>query len=528
MREQGRQREVHFAANGRVHFMTGPPQRRPARADRGVRLVSLLGSEPGGLQAQLFRRLRQLIVGGTLRPGTRLPSSRAMARDLGLSRNTVVAALDQLVADGWVEPRKGSGTFVRADCLTSGYRPSAPRPRIADSPDPQPFTVGVPALDLFPLETWSRLQARRWRNMPRAGLGEGEPLGWPALRQAIADHLSAARGMACEPDQVIVTNGARQAYDLLAQCLGGAAGISRPVNDQLVINGSGSPDPSILESLRTWGAAAVTEDPCYFGLRDALRSNGLRVVPVPVDEEGIDLDAAPAEAEDAAVLFLTPQCQFPTGVELSPARAQRLFAWAGERGAWIVEDGYDSEFVLEGEPTRPLNCRPGGQSAIYLNSFNKVLFPGLRIGFVVAPPALVDRLTEARRRLGPQTNVPNQMVLTDFIEEGHLDTHIRRCREAYAERQAVLRTAIAERLGGLLEVQPRRMGLHLVARLNGTTRASALAAAAARRGVEIVPLSEFTDRDIGEHYVLLGFAGFGTAALRRAAAALAEAVRDCG
>jgi GntR family transcriptional regulator / MocR family aminotransferase len=500
MRGQNRPIEVHFAANRQVHFMTRPrpPLRRPARGDKGVRLVSLLGSEPGTLQTQLFRRLRQLIVSGTLKPGTRLPSSRTMARDLGLSRNTVVVALDQLVADGWAEARKGSGTFVMAQPPIRGDKPAQARPRIADSPDPQPFMVGVPALDLFPLETWSRLQSRSWRTMPRAGLSEGEPLGWPALRQAIADHLSVARGMACEPEQVIVTNGARQGYDLLAQCLGGV------------------------------GATAVTEDPCYFGLRDALRSNGLRVVPVPVDEEGIALDAAPPEADDAAIIFLTPQCQFPTGVELSARRAEGLFAWAGDRGARVVEDGYDSEFVLEGEPSRPLNCRPGAESAIYLNSFNKVLFPGLRIGFIIAPPALVDLVSEARRLLGPQTNVPNQMVLTDFIEDGHLDTHIRRCREAYAERQAVLETLIADRLGSLLEVQPRRMGLHLTARLNGTMTASALAAAAARRGVDIVPLSEFTDRDIGERYVLLGFAGFGTAALRRAAAALAEVVRDSG
>jgi GntR family transcriptional regulator / MocR family aminotransferase len=474
-----------------------PPLPRRTRPDKGVRLVSLLGTEPGTLQTQLFRRLRQLIVSGTLRPGTRLPSSRAMARDLGLSRNTVIVALEQLVADGWAEARKGSGTFVRADSQVSGYK-SSPGPRIADIPDPHPFMVGVPALDLFPLETWSRLQAKRWRTMPRAGLSEGEPLGWPALRQAIADHLSVARGMVCQPEQVIVTNGTRQGYDLLAQCLGGV------------------------------GATAVTEDPCYFGLRDALRNNGLQVVPVPVDEEGIALDLAPAEADDAAIIFLTPQCQFPTGVELSARRAERLFGWAGERGAWLVEDGYDSEFVLEGEPPRPLNCRPGGESTIYLNSFNKVLFPGLRIGFIVAPPRLVDRVSEARRLLGPQTNVPNQMVLTDFIEDGHLDTHIRRCREAYAERQAVLRSQIAERLGDLLAVEPRRRGLHLVARLSGAIRASALTAAAARRNVEIVPLTEFTDRDIGERYVLLGFAGFGTAGLRQAVAALAEVVRDSG
>ncbi len=478
-------------------MMQAGPLRRPARADKGVRLVSLLGSEPGTLQTQLFRRLRQLIVSGTLRPGTRLPSSRSMARDLGLSRNTVVIALDQLVADGWAEARKGSGTFVSTTAPVGGASRSPPA-RIADSPDPHPFMVGVPALDLFPLETWSRLQAKRWRTMPRAGLSEGEPLGWPALRQAIADHLSAARGMTCKAEQVIVTNSARQGYDLLAQCLGGV------------------------------GATAVTEDPSYFGLRDALRSNGLKVVPVPVDEEGIALEAAPAEAGDAALVFVTAQCQFPTCVELSARRTQHLFDWAAKCRSWIVEDGYDSEFMLEGEPTRPLNCRPGGENAIYLNSFNKVLFPGLRIGFIVVPAALVDRVSKARRLLGPQTNVPNQMVLTDFIEGGHLDTHIRRCREAYVERQAVLRTQVAERLGSILEVQPRRMGLHLVARLSGTMKASALTGAAARKGVEIVPLTEFTDRDIGEHYVLLGFAGFGTAALRQAIAALTDVMRSSG
>jgi GntR family transcriptional regulator/MocR family aminotransferase len=356
----------------------------------------------------------------------------------------------------------------------------------------------VPALDLFPLDSWSRLQAKCWREMPRSGLSEGEPLGWPALRRAIAAHLSAARGMFCEPEQVIVTNGVRQGYDLLAQSLGGV------------------------------GATAITEDPCYFGLREALRSNGLRVVPVPVDGEGLDLDSAPPEASDAALVFLTPQGQFPTGVELSEARADRLFAWAGENGAWLVEDGYDSEFVLAGEPPRPLNCRPGGERAVYLNSFNKVLFPGLRIGFLVVPPALVDRVSNARLLQGPQVNVPNQMVLTDFIEDGHLDTHIRRCREAYAERRAVLGSQLDERLGSLLEVEPRRIGLHLLARVKDPATASALAAAAARRGVEIVPLTEFTDRAIGERYVLLGFAGFGTAALRQAAAALAEAARDGG
>ena len=480
-----------FVASGtprysdRVARRPGYP-RRPAtpmseRAAKNL-LIRIDPRARAGLQQQLYSGIRRAIVEGVVAPGTRLPSSRALAEDLGVSRMTAVLALDQLRAEGYLAVRRTSGTFVVKDLpdAVPGPRP-APPPDVPRHPPvsaraasvaavppaalragvaPRPFRIGVPALDLFPVRTWSAIAGRRLRSVTATQLDYGATSGLRALREAIADHVSSARGTRCEARQVFVLAGAQGALELVADLL---------------------LDP---------GEPAWSEEPGYPGARKALLSAGARVIPVPVDAEGLDVDAGRRLAPAARLAIVTPSHQFPLGVPMSLARRTALLRWASEAGAWVVEDDYDSEFR---HGSRPVPCvhglDPDGR-VVYIGSFSKTLFPSLRMGFAIVPADLQDTVFQMRRSTDHAPPTLDQATLAEFIADGHYDRHLRRMRVVYTERLEALEDAARRFCGGVLRVRQVSTGLHVVADLEGADDTRVFAEAAAR-GVETMPLSSY-------------------------------------
>ena len=526
----------------------------PGRApDAPLLLLSIDRDADRPLFEQVYRGLREAIVHGRLAPGARLPSTRALAADLDVSRSTVVLAFDQLRLEGYTEGRRGGGTHVRSAIPDRLLRPAAARGRgeragkeagaargmekagtwggmppngkaaepglsrrgellaragqsfrtLAGRP-PTPFELGVPAVDAFPARIWARLAGRRWRHgdIP---LGDADPAGLPALREAVTEYVVQARAARCTADRVLITNGAQQALDLAARIL---------------------LDP---------GDAVWTEDPGYFGARVALQAAGARLVPVPVDDKGMDVGAGERAAPDARLACVTPSHQFPLGAVMSAPRRLELLSWARRSGAWIVEDDYDSEFRYAG---RPLPCLQGleaerleGSGAprvLYVGTFSKTLIPGLRLGYLVVPDALVDAFRAARAVHDGHTPVAGQAVLADFLGEGHYARHLRRVRALCAERQSALRAAVAEELGGLLTVAPDPAGLHVVGRLVPGIEEEEAASAAAERDVIVSPLSRYylAQRKQAEpEALLMGYAGFDEERIRSAVRRLGSALR---
>lgn len=489
-----------------------------SRARAGALLTLPLDA---GAAAPLFRQvyegIRQAILGGRLAAGTRLPASRALARELGVSRNTVLNAYEQLLAEGYLEGRAGSGTYVPRTLpeemlqvrTTDGAIRPAPRRRMlsrrgqelagswAPVPpmgEPRPFRPGIPALGAFPFETWMRLVARHHRRPPRRLLSYDHPAGYAPLRQAIADHLGPMRAVHCDPGQILILTGSQQGMDLVARVLLDA------------------------------GDSAWVEDPGYPGARAALRGAGVVLIPVPVDADGIDVAAGAARDHSARLVHVTPSHQYPLGVTMSLPRRLALLEWARQADAWIVEDDYDSEFRYAGRPLAALQGLDHEGRVIYLGTFSKALFPSLRLGYLVVPPDLSEAFIAARATTDRQASTLMQAVVADFLQEGHFVRHIRRMRTLYAERQEILLRAIRRELGTALEAQPCATGLHLVGWLAAGRDDRAAARAAARVGVEAPPVSPYASRPPRRGGLLLGYAGWDRheihGGLRRLAATL--------
>lgn len=464
-----------------------------ALASRVVNFVRLADAEGGQpLHERLYQRIRTLIVSGTIAHGTKLAPSRVLAEALGISRNSVLNALDRLIADGWLEARRGSGVYVAYAGATVNADES--RDGAAHKPSVHciqaiPFQSGVPPLDLFPIEIWNRLQSRRWRHMSQAGLQEGDVAGWPALREAIAAHAAATRGFDCSPGQIVVTSSIPDGIALAARALGLS------------------------------GANAWVEDPSYSGCKQSLLNYGAQLVPVPVDGDGMDVEAAIRQSPGARIALVTPAAQYPIGATLSKVRRARLLDWAGAGNAWIFEDDYGWNNVAT-RCARPLAAE-GHRNVIYFNSFNHTLFPALRIAYVVLPPDLVDRFLAVREGMDGHPNVPNQMILADFINGGHLDDHLRRCRESLSERREALLSAIAARLSHRLAPQSNPKGAQLICDLRGMDEENFVARSAAK-GVSVIGMGRL--RLIpGPPQVLLGH-GFPPGGIHDAIARLADAV----
>ena len=478
------------------------------------------------LYRQLYARMQSAILSGELKCGTKLPSTRALADELGLSRNTVLNAYRQLTAEGYLEGTGGSGTFV-ADVLpellltASGHEPPAParpgaprRPTFsqaaklqlaagqigADVPSPaahslpRPFSAGTPALDAFPYALWSRLVVRQARRMPYGAFAYQEPAGYRPLREAIAAHVTVSRQVHCTPEQIVIVSGSQGGLDLASRMLVDAG------------------DP-------VW-----MEDPGYPGARGAFLGVNARIVPVPVDDEGLVVEAGIARAPQARLVYLTPSHQFPLGVTMSLARRLALLDWAKRANAYLLEDDYDSEYRYAGRPLAALQGLDNTDRVIYIGTFSKVLFPALRIGYLILPPALVDAFLAVRTLMDVHTPLLEQAVLTDFIVEGHFLRHLRRMRSLYAARRAALIEA-ARALP--LEIDSPPAGIHCIGWLPDGMDDRALVHRARALGLELWPVSDFCVEPLARAGLLLGFGGYDLpdlhAAIRKLAAALAAA-----
>jgi GntR family transcriptional regulator/MocR family aminotransferase len=425
----------------------------------------------------LHRQLRAAILTGRLRPGLRLPPTRAFATALGISRNTAVATYELLLSEGYVCARRGGGTYV-ADVL-----PHLPEREIRSSVDKAAdrrlnrlwrrpvtresrrisqrfdFRVGVPDLRLFPAHIWRRLSARSLHAYTRQAAAYESDAGLEALREAIAGHVSFARAVACSADNIIVTAGAQQAFDLLARVLVTA-------NKTVV----------------------AVEDPGYPPLRAALAAAGARIVPVPVDEEGLIVDRLPARA---AVICVTPSHQFPLGTVMSARRRAALLKFAHIHGAVIIEDDYDAEFRFEERPLDALQTLDRSESVFYVGTFSKSLFPGLRLGFIAAPRWSRHALVAAKHVADWHCPTLSQATLAAFITEGHLARHIRRMRRVYGARHRTLVQMLQRDFGHWLRPVASVAGLHVTALCSGSADVAAFVEHACELGIHITPLRAY-------------------------------------
>lgn len=448
------------------------------------------------LAERLFETLRDRILDGVMRHGEKLPGTRPIARDAGVSRWTAVMAVDMLIAEGLVEARKRSGTYVSWSGSTAGFKSD---PSANDQPEALkphlPFAVGVPGLDLFPMQVWRRLQARRWKQMPLDALQTGHAGGWPELRAAIAAHVAMTRGIKCAPAQVFITTSAHAA---------------------VLIAG---------EVLCRQGNVVWIEDPGYFRTHAALHAAGLAVVPVALDGEGIDIDEGRRLAPKAAMAIVTASVQFPTGIKMSEARKQSLLEWSASVGSFIVEDDFGGEFIKGRAPTA-LAAMPNANRVLYMNTFSTTIFPLLRLSYLIVPKPLCERFNEAVRQTERYATVPNQIVLADFLASGQFAKHVRRCKDAYAERREVLLDALREECAGVLQVDDGAGGLHLCAKFAKPLDDTAVAAVAREAGLIVEPLSRFYTNAPKQSGLLLGFAGFRLESLRESAKRLGAVLKS--
>ncbi len=456
----------------------------------------------------LYEGLRAAILDGRLSPGTRLPATRDLARQYNISRGTVVTAFEQLESEGYLLGCVGSGTRVNerlpARILGAGKRqiPAIKVPAsvrgLPFSRPARPFRPYEPAIAEFPTEIWARVAGRRLRRSSASLLTIGEPAGYRPLRQAISAYLGSSRGANCCADQIAVVSGVQQGLDLLARILV-------------------SP-----------GDAVWMEDPGYFGAAAAFRNVRAKIIPVPVDEQGLIVSQGERSFRRAKAAYLTPAHQCPLGMTMSLERRFAILAWARSSRAFILEDDYDSEFRFGSQPVPALQGLDIDGRVILVGSFNKVLFPSLRMGYVVLPPKLVDPFLGLRMAADICPPCLDQAILCDFIVEGHFGRHLRRMRELYAHRLGVLQDSARKYLAGLLDLSPVQAGLNTVGFLRNGMPSRAAEEAATARGIETAAISRFTLGRTDRHGLQLGFAAFDEHEIRRAAATLASALQIPG
>ena len=456
-------------------------------------LLTLPDSE-GLLYVRIYQKMRALILDGSWPRGMRMPSSRQLALDLGVSRNTVNLAFDQLIADGWVETRSRSGAFVSASVhavltpqpATGTHRPGRP---------PIPFELSAGAIDSFPFKQWARLQTKVWaRSVPHL-LYEHDRAGDLGLRRAIASVVGPAMGLQLDADALIIVTGTQGTLDLAASALG--------------------------------AGTAVVEDPGYVPAHALLKARGMAVAPMAVDDEGLDVAAARANVAEPALILTTPRLQFPTCVTMSAARRQALMDWADDSGAWIVEDDYDSAARFDGSAV-PAPLRDMAPHRVISNvTLNRLLFRSLRLGFLIAPQVYRDRMLAARSATDEYVNLPNQLVLREFIEDGSFTAHVRSCRSLHAERREALIDALSPYLGSIFERELNHAGLHLVLRPIGHSEA-AIADALREQGIACTTLGDVSARPDARQGVLLGFAAFAPDVIQAMKPALDAALSSLG
>ena len=483
---------------------------------------------------QVFEQIQGAVLEGRLCPGDRLPTTRDLAGRLGLARNTVARAYDDLVAEGYLCGRVGSGTYVasglspaaeagavcRGTPAPSGGRQRSlatwgrraerggvdlPRPRTL----PYDFRPGTPDWDAFPRALWLRLVGRALRQEAGELTRYGEPAGYSRLREAIARHLAVSRGVRARPEQVAIVSGSQQALDLLTRL---------------------RVEP---------GDVVALEDPGYPEARRVFAATGAKLLHVPVDDDGVVVDELKRQAErsgDPRLVYLTPSHQFPTGATLTLTRRLALLEWADRRDVLVVEDDYDSEFRYAGRPVESLQGLDRNGRVVYVGTFSTVLFPPLRVGYVVLPPDLVDAFVRGKWLVDRQTPTLEQLALADFLEEGHFERHLRRMRRLAANRRAVLLQAIEEHLDGQADWSRAAAGMHLMLRIRPSGRCAdgrsvaameaAIVDAAARLGVGVYPVAPCCLGEPRAPALLLGYAALPERQIGEGVRRLAGAIRE--
>ena len=504
-----------------------------AKSNPTLPLLTLDRSQPVPLYWQLYGELQRAILSRQLSAGARLPSSREMAATLGISRNTVKDAYEQLIAEGYLHAGVGSGTYVtnqlpdellntrnaeatRQTTLISGSSVSrenqttqraasllgeALRPigsgmrQTAQIFSTSPFAISRPALDAFPLDVWTRIATSVHKRLAASQLGTGhDPMGYQPLREAIAAHLRAVRGMNCTAEQIMIVSGSQKGLYITARAL-----ISR-------------------------GAGVWLEEPGYGGVQGVARIVQGNLSLVPVDEQGLNVDTGIEMAKGASVAYVTPSHQFPLGVTMSLLRRLQLLHWAEQAGSWLIEDDYDSEFRYSGHPLAALHGLDTNDRVIYVGTFSKVMFPALRLGYIVLPTDLTDVFVGVKIPIDRHPSLAVQMMVNAFMEQGHFTRHLRRMLGLYTERRDALVEAVECKLTGALTLGPSDCGMHVAGWLASGLDETAIVARASEKEIGVVPLSSHYLGEDKREGVLLGFTSASPTELRRGIETLASII----
>lgn len=457
---------------------------------------------PIPIYKQISRQIRMAVISGRLRSGTRLPATRTLASELGVSRNTIVSVFDDLISEGYIESKLGDGTYVSEalpeDHLLPGHAIVKPEQEVTVGLEAlsfrgqgislnsevaltseiilaRPFCADLPAVEEFPIDVWSRLMNKCWHAITPITLSHVHPAGFAPLQQTIARHLHAARFVRCTADQLIITSGSQQSLDLCSRLL---IDIGDPV----------------------W-----VEEPGYIGARSVFTAAGARLIPVPVDDQGMSVEAGKEMEPRPKLILVSPARQYPLGITMSLERRKALIEFANSIGAWIIEDDYDNEFRYDGLPLPAMQSLLMANRIVYLGTFSKSLLPAFRLGYMVVPKELVRSFVTAKSIITRHAPILEQMTLHEFISTGQFASHIRKMRQIYMARQNALVYHLNERLRHLIEITPAATGMHLTAFFKEPVDDVAFCDAARRRGISLRPLSIYYSRASKRSGLIIGF-----------------------
>ena len=474
-----------------------------ATSNTAILSISLDRKSKLSLQTQLVKAFRDMVHEQRLRPGDRLPSSRTLAQETSVSRITVSAAYDKLMAEGYLTSYRGSGVYV-ADNLPdlpnlpvgNDHNTDLDWGQLIDrSRSPVPFETGVPDLREFPFREWGRVFSQTWRTLGASLMMIPDPFGWMPLRSAIAIHLRNWRGILCDPSQIVITSGLVESVELVS-------------NAALIA-----------------GSMVLVEDPGHQVLRKAFINQGHHCEPISVDEHGFAPDRT-RKFDSAAAIAVTPSCQFPLGMTMPLARRLELLNWANKYQGIIFEDDYDGEFRYQGQPIPAMMSLDSNERVVYVGSFSKVMMPSLRIGFMVVPKSLTRPVCEVMIEVGVRASFIMQPTLAKFIADGGFSTHVRRMRRLYGARQNALVSAIQEEAGDVLRIRSAPGGMHLIARIQKGPSAETIAARAQEKGVLVRPLSSYFSGRQDDDGIVLGYAGFNVDEIQSSVKTLASVLRS--
>jgi len=459
------------------------------------------------LYQQVYEQFREMIVKKRLRPGDRLPASRNLAKELGVSRVIISQAYELLLIEGYLVGKTGSGTFVAGkvpDTLLNAPAPANNKPKkitsviaSGDKLDIVPFQTGVPSIDAFPFKAWQQVAAKVLKNLKQYNLAYEDTLGYRPLREAIATYLRLSRAVHCEADQVVVVTGSQQGLNLITQCL-------LDKGDQV------------------W-----MEDPGYPGASKCFANMGAQLCPVPVQEDGLDFQYAIKHYPDAKLVYLTPSHQFPMGCTLSASKRKQLLQWAKQHDSWILEDDYDSEFRYEGRPLASLQGMDTGSRVIYCGTFSKVLFPGLRLAYIVLPSvSLINKFKQVKNSVDRQSPILDQAILSKFMEEGYFLRHIRKMRLLYAERQTILIKLLREYLGKSVHISAAPSGMQLLLWLPNNINLVKFNEAIAMHQLAVAFVNDYALEHSRPPVISLGFTAFSKYKLKTGVEKLAQCIKE--